>query len=390
MGINWTFPYFSGAANLNTFLKWEISVSDFNSVKSIFGGAYDLSEYKYYKHQRVHDTILNTTNNYGYVLVVWLSQKLFPYWGDIQGVVFLQIFVHIFASFFAIFCLIKKQVYRVIFIILYSANPLIIHFVTFPFYYFWMFIPSLLFASVVMRKEWMCYLLLLSVPILLLSVFIRPTTFFISILIFIYAFINFNDFRRRMLSVTLLVVFLLGVFFISKNSTASPWHTMYIGVGAYKNNLGVADLGDNRGYEYFLHQTGVLINTDAVSGNYNDPEVRGVYMQSLKERYLDMIFEDPFQLIKNAIENGVKVFTIGYLVRYPNLSWLVNIQGILFIAFLIYLRQYVWFLAVLSTAIGFFWYFPPVPAYNFGAYVLLVLGFMSGMDKVYRKIPSGN
>jgi hypothetical protein len=97
-------------------------------------------------------------------------------------------------------------------------------------------------------------------------------------------------------------VFSFGVFFISKNSTGSPWHTIYIGVGAYENNLGVPDLGDNRGYEYFYQKTGIKINTDALYGNYNDEKIHKTYMNSLKNRYFEIITEDPIQLIKNAIQ----------------------------------------------------------------------------------------
>jgi hypothetical protein len=385
MGVNWTFPYFSGAANINSLFKWEISPSDFDAVRSVVGAGYNLDEYKYYKHKTTDDAIINTVNNYGYVLIVWLSMQLFPYLGDIQGVLLLQIIVHFIASLFIILHLIRDHFNKVIFILIYAANPLIMHFVTYPFYYSWMFVPSLLFAIAVLRKEWLIYLLAIAAPVLLFSILIRPTTLFISILFFIFAFFISNRASVKFLTLIMFGVFSFGVFFISKNSTGSPWHTIYIGVGAYENNLGVPDLGDNRGYEYFYQKTGIKINTDAIYGNYNDEKIHKTYMNSLKNRYFEIITEDPIQLIKNAIQNGVKVFSIGYLDRYPSLSWLINIQAIMLIAFLIYAKQYIWIFAVVSSAFGFFLYFPPVPSYNFGAYLLLVFGFLSAISHIRNK-----
>jgi hypothetical protein len=248
-----------------------------------------------------------------------------------------------------------------------------------------MFVPSLLFAIAVLRKEWLIYLLAIAAPVLLFSILIRPTTLFISILFFIFAFFISNRASVKFLTLIMFGVFSFGVFFISKNSTGSPWHTIYIGVGAYENNLGVPDLGDNRGYEYFYQKTGIKINTDAIYGNYNDEKIHKTYMNSLKNRYFEIITEDPIQLIKNAIQNGVKVFSIGYLDRYPSLSWLINIQAIMLIAFLIYAKQYIWIFAVVSSAFGFFLYFPPVPSYNFGAYLLLVFGFLSAISHIRNK-----
>jgi len=51
-----------------------------------------------------------------------------------------------------------------------------------------------------------------------------------------------------------------------------PWHTIYLGIGAYQNDFGIDDLSDVRGYEYFYSRTGILIDTNAVNGNWDIPE----------------------------------------------------------------------------------------------------------------------
>ena len=100
-GINWTFPYFSGAANFEKIFDWKISPSDVENVKKL-GNTSELNNYIDYKHKRTDDLVLNTTNNYGYVLVAVASQNIFPFLGDLRGVIYFQIIIHIIISSFVI------------------------------------------------------------------------------------------------------------------------------------------------------------------------------------------------------------------------------------------------------------------------------------------------
>jgi hypothetical protein len=159
---------------------------------------------------------------------------------------------------------------------------------------------------------------------------------------------------------------------------------MYVGVGAYENKLGVPDFGDNRGYEYFYSQTGVIINTNAVHGNWNDADVHSQYTNIIKKRYLEMVKEAPLLLFKNAIVNTLQVFSLGYVVDRPWATWASTVVGFFVLLFLLYARQFIWVVAVLASAAGFAWYFPPIPAYNFAAYLLLVPAFLLAIEKLLR------
>ncbi len=376
-GINWSFPYFSGAANFEQPFDWQISPIDFDVAIKLSD-----QEYRQYKHQKTEGTITNTVNSYGYVFVALVAQKLFPFAGDVQAVIFLQLLVHLGVCIFLLLKIYQSPLQRYGFIFLYAANPLIVYFVTFPFYYFWMFIPSAALVVLWFKPVWRQGSVLVLTPLLLLSLLIRPTTIFLCILFFAAAWILADSKRERWVVFAATVLFICGVVLIAGQSSSAPWHPMYIGVGAYENNLGVPDISDNRGYEYYRRQTGVQINTDAVRGNWNDVAVRAEYMNILKDRYFEMVKAHPVQFLRNATMNTLQIFSVGYIVDRPQLTTASTAAGFFILFFLAYARQLIWVVAVLSSSLSFAWYFPPIPAYNFAAYLLLVSGCLSAFEKV--------
>ena len=382
-GINWTFPYFSGAANFSELFKWQISPSDYEILKRELNSN-DLVDYLDYKHQRTDDLIDNTVNNYGYVLVALASQKIFPFLGDIQGVIWLQLSMHILFSIFFVINIIHKPLHRLYFLIFYAANPLIIYFTTFPFYYFWMFIPSYVFSVLILRPEgrltWVC----LSTPLLLLSILIRPTTVFLAVLIYILSFLLVSKNKERLLVFLVFLFFILALFYISSMSSGSPWHTMYVGIGAYPNDNGVNVLSDSEAYSFFYDKTGLIVDTNAVNGNFNDPVFRDLYLTVMKERYLQILFDNPLILIRNAFLNLFQVFSIGYIVDSLFLSYIDTVLGFIVFIFLIYTKQFLWIIAILASSISFVLYYPPIPAYNFASYLLLVMATLYGFDRFFK------
>jgi hypothetical protein len=378
-GINWSFPYFSGAANFERLFDWQISTSDFDAAAGLSD-----QDYRKYKHRKTADTITNTVNSYGYVLVALVAKNMFPYLGDMQGVILLQLLVHIGVSLFLVLKIFQTNLQRYGFVLLYAANPLIVYFVTFPMYYFWMFIPSAALLVLWFKPEWRGWSALALTPLLLFSLLIRPTTLFLCAVFFISAWllVNSKPDKRRVVSASGL--FLVGLVFVTSQSSGPPWHTMYVGVGAYENNLGVPDMGDNRGYEYFRSRTGVEISTDAVHGNWNSVDVRSTYMNVLRTRYLEMVREQPLLLFKNAIINTLQVFSVGYIVDRPSATKVSTAVGFFVLLFLLYCRQFRWIAAVLASAGSFAWYFPPIPAYNFAAYLLLVTAFLRALESCWR------
>ena len=96
-------------------------------------------------------------------------------------------------------------------------------------------------------------------------------------------------------------------------------------------------------------------------------------------RYLQIVSSRPVLVIRNALLSLGQVFSVGYIVKSPFLSLLSSISGFFVLLFLLLRKQFVWVVAILSSALAFFWYFPPIPAYNFAAYLLLVCGLLSAL-----------
>lgn len=374
--INWTFPYFSGAANFEEVFVWQISPSDFERAKLLTP-----AEYKKYRHKPTEDKITYSYNNYGYVLVAILSRNLFPFVGDLQGVIYLQILVHFFSCFFLICITLKTRTQRLGFIFLYAANPLVIHFVTFPFYYYWLFLPSFVFAIFILKPEWRRWCVFAAIPLLLFSHLIRPTSIFLAGCAFIIAVRLATRVLEKFLASTALAVFTFSAFYVSTLFQGSPWHTIYIGLGAYENNFGVSRMSDEQGFEYFRQKTGVLLSTNPISGNFIDNKIRERYMESVQMRYFEIAREAPEIIVRNAFLNVLQVFSVGHIVDRPKLSYLNSFIGLLVVCFLIFTKQKIWALGALLSAAGFVFYYPPIPAYNFGAYVLLSFGVVLGFEK---------
>lgn len=385
MGYNWTFPYFSGAANFEKLFDWKISPSDFENVKKL-ENSFKLKNYIDYKHKKTDDLVPNTVNNYGYVLVAFASQNIFPFLGDLRGVIYFQLIIHIIISLFLINFTLSSPLKKLFFILFYAANPLVVHFTTFPFYYFWMFIPSFFIVVLIMKEKWSSCLVYIAIPILLFSLLIRPTTLFLMIFFFVIAF-----FFAKSSPLKISVVFAFCLFIIGASSVLSlikpskkPWHIMYLGIGAYHNKSGVVGTADSEGYKYFYQKTKTVIKTDAINGNYNDPIVRREYTNTLKSRYFEILREEPLMLLRNALVNTLQVFSIGHIADRPLLNLINTLVGFLVFTFLIYTRQLVWVLAILASAVSFSLYYPPIPAYNFAAYLLLVFAFIGSFDWLNR------
>ena len=314
--IDWTFPYFSGAANFERLFDWKINPADYEKVKVL-----TQKSYAEYKHQRSSNLKKYSLNNYGYVLVVCISQRLFPLVGDLQGVVFLQIIVHLLACLFFIFFVLQSSIERYGFIFLYAGNPIIIHFATFPFYYFWLFIPAFFFAILVLKPAWRFWTSIVGCPFLLFALLVRPTPVFLALFFFALAFCYEKSKTKKVVIAGVSIIFLSGVFLINGSvSSTSPWHTCYVGIGAYPNNLALDALADDQAYKYFYEKSGIHINTHPISGNWSDAYFRGKYLEILKSRYFEIAKCNPWLLVRNATLNSLQVFSVGYIVDRPRLT----------------------------------------------------------------------
>lgn len=373
--ISWTFPYFSGAANFEKLFEWRISPSDFEVASQL-----NYHEYFDYRHQKTSQTISHGLNSYGYVLIALLSRLIFFWQGDAQGVISLQVAVHSTISVFFICFVFGDIKSQSLFAFLYAANPLIVYFAIFPFYYFWLCVPSILFALLLTKPLWARNLVLIAPGVFIISFCIRPTVIFLCILFYLFAF---KLVKARIASIFMpsLALFVAGIVFISSVSPRMPpWHTIYIGVGAYTNDFDVLTLSDGEGFQFFYNQTGINISTDPISGNWGKPALMANYNSLLRKQYFQNLRSRPLVFFKNAIVNLGQVFSIGYLTDRPVISLLSSLLGWLFAFYLLIRRQWAWALGIFSSSLCFFWYFPPTPAYNFAAYLLIVCGFIASLS----------
>jgi hypothetical protein len=154
---------------------------------------------------------------------------------------------------------------------------------------------------------------------------------------------------------------------------------MYVGIGAYNNNLGINKLSDEEGFIYFQNRTGINIDTDPVNGNYSDLSIKMKYFDELKNKYISICSEYPEIIFRNALFNFFQVFSIGFIVGKPLLLIPNMIIGLFIIFFLVYTKNFIYLTAIISSACSFFLYFPPIPAYNFAAYLLLTMAILNGI-----------
>jgi hypothetical protein len=374
MGLDWTFPYFSGAANFERLFDWQISPSDYHSAQHLAP-----SDYVRYRHLPTTGTVSYGLNSYGYVLVALLARSLFQGLGDVQSVIALQLVAHALIGVVFLVYIFAETKSRIAFVFLYVANPLVVYFATFPFYYFWLCIPSACCAALLLRPCWGRQILLIATPLMLISLLIRPTTFFLCLLVYVFAFRALPG-RRLSIVLPALSIFMAGVVVMSSlNPRLPPWHTMYVGLGAYANSSGVSRLSDDEGYRYFTDQTGVKISTSPVSGNWGQPVLMKSYGQVVRARYFHSLIAQPARVLANALLNFGQVFSVGYIVDNPALSLLSSLVGWCVAAYLLVRGQALWVLAIVASALSFFWYFPPIPAYNFAAYLLLACGLICSL-----------
>jgi hypothetical protein len=303
-----------------------------------------------------------------------------------------QIALHTLLS-LLIVSLLDGRLKKSLFLILYALNPLVIYYVTFPYYYFYQAIPSFALLFLVLgRPQWAggagrfhsTVFLLLCVA-LALVLLMRSTTVAAIAAFFGLAFIWFPS---RKLYVTGLVAFMATVFTGYSPSEKNFWHTAYVGVGAYPNSH-VKGLSDDNGYAHFEQKTGVPLNP-SLGGNYYEAEVMARYRDISRDEFMRIVREDWSRLLRNASLNTIQGFTIGYLVGQTYAVHLMMASaGLAFFVLLLLTGQWLLTGFILLTIVTFVPYYPPIPAYMYGAYALLVVGLIvagDGLQQILRGV----
>jgi hypothetical protein len=361
--LNWSFPYFSGAANMDTLGEWRISPSDYAAVRDLTP-----AEYREYRHQASDETIAYSFNNYGYVLVVAAARTLFSWMGEANAVVALQMAMHVILS-LTVVALLVGRVPRIAFILLFAINPVVLRFVTFPYYYFWTVVPCALLAIVWLRRERVGSWIVPIALALYLSYLVRPPVLFVCLLIFAVAFRP----GQRIVTLAAAAVFALLVLFVNVQTYSSPWHTAYVGVGAYSNPFGINGPFDENGYSYYKSVTGVQVDTNPMNGSFQTAAARDDYWRVLRARYLEIAKDKPLLLARNAALNTAEAFALGYDANRRWVTLASAAAGLIMIILIVISRAWIWGIGIFCYAAAFTPYFPPIPAYLFGAYFLTAL-----------------
>jgi hypothetical protein len=362
----WTVPYTSGAANWSPGRSWHVEKQSVDRFKEL-----PSSEKAKYRMPVVSgaDLVQYTGPlDPGFICVTWLARRLFPMLGDIQAISVLNFLVHL-ACCAMLFRLFPTRIERVGFLIFYAANPLILHVCTYPYYYFWQMLPSACVIYGCLRHWKLSPWETLGIAVLCaFGIAIRPSTLFVAGGCIVYIVWK----NRTVWSAFALA--LLAISFLSvPGSPKTPYMPMYVGLGAYPNAAGLR-LSDNVAYERFKQETGKEIEFD-LGGNYYDSSFRALYATILKREFFQYAFSHKEEIIRNFALNIAQGFSVGYITRQPyGLHVLVAATGIACALLLLLTGQWI---PVLGNALclgAFAPYYPPIPAYMFGSYILLACG----------------
>jgi putative flippase GtrA len=362
----WMVPYTSGAANWSVGQPWRVAIGDdtIYKQKTIEERWSDVATPAVPPAKLVEFS----AHDEGWMWVLWFTRKIFPFLSDLRGAVALAIIIHLGLS-----CVIlnhlDSSISRYIFTVIFICNPLVIFYLTLPYYYFWQAFPSLLAIIVWLYREkikkWQIPIVIL---FLALCVAIRPNVIFISftILALLVYFI------RHWITYVSIILFAVCLWFIPKTNKM-PWHTVYAGLGAYPNNSGLY-LSDESSYASFKKKTGVSLNA-SLGENYYNLELRETYNQHLKKESIEYIKSHPVRSMENVFLN----FSIGALSPYKPESpvWIYYIQaflGLIFLTALIWMR--LWPVLIgLSLSLGCIAFiYPPIAAYILGSLVFTAWG----------------
>ncbi len=366
MSDNWMGPYLSAAHNLEWAGSFQINLEEVEKFKS-----FNVVQQDNYKFKDESNLTHYNHNPIGYAYLINLAATILPFLGSQKAILILQCIFHLLISvlFLSLKELNKKQ--KWLFFFLYAINPIVLRFVPFNFYYFWQVIPSVIFAYLMVSEKpnrIIITFLFLLLPFIILT---RPTLTFALIIIFYFLFKKLNVKHSSLLLIYNIVICIWLFQPIKKNI----WHTIYTGFGAYENKYDIS-LNDNTTYQLYENETGEKLNA-SLGGNYYKEKVIDKYTAITKKESLVIINESPFFVFKNAVLNTLQGFSIGYINRGGDrLNYLIAFSGFLFILLLIYKKMYTWFLMIGFSIGTFTLFYPPIQAYMYGVYLLLVLSLV--------------
>jgi hypothetical protein len=357
-------PFFSGAANLDPLrpFDWRVCLDQLAEFRDL-----DEKQADDFRFAPCADPYKVEFNEIGFLWVSYAARSLFPWMSDRQAVITLQLAVHFVVSLMTMTLLASKRA-RVAFIFLYALNPVVLYFAQFPYRYFWACVASFIFLFSVYRVSWRRITLGMATLLSPALFFTRQTLLPLELL----TFARLATIARWYIVFIAFVVFFTSIALAPK-ITKGPWHTIYIGVGAYDNPY-MSGLSDNNGYALYERSTGRALKLSSPDDNYYQRDTYEDYQQVLKVEVMRIAEERPLMFVRNAILNALQSFSVGHPVGRPILAYISAAIGFVVIATLLLSRQYWLFLGIGAVSVGYTPYYPPIPAYMFGAYILIAFG----------------
>jgi hypothetical protein len=366
---NYLGPYLSASVHYKFGQLFLINIEE---VKEFCNLDETQKELKY--HFKKEGNVYYNHNPVGYIYFIMLGKLIFgKFFGDAQCVVWLQILTHLIIC-YLIWIRLNSARLKLLFLIFYFWNPLILYFVSFNFYYFWQVIPCFAFLILWLDKKinLTIIFLILSMPFILCT---RPTLLFVVLGFFVYLGFLTKWYWGLLGSVFCFAVFLI----IYAPNNKNPWHSAYIGLGAYPNKQGIV-LSDESGYKLYENVTNKKLDVK-VGGNYYLDTVISEYKSIARKETILIIKNAPIEFIRNAFLNFFQQFSIGYIVAKPFwLNVLISITGIFVFAVGIKFKFYMPVILIILYGLSFVFYFPPIPAYLFGSYLPLFFMLILSID----------
>ncbi len=363
-----TSAYLSGAANWSIGEGWKVNLPEMEYFKSL-----NQEDRINYRFTATDETESYAYNAIGLMYMDAVSRTIFFWQGDLQSLISLQQLIHILLSFSILFLLGSSR-QKILFYFLYAVNPLIVYLVDFPYYYFWQVIPTAVLLIYILRDKKIGNMTFLIAIIFSIIFIIRPSTLFISL--FVLGYIGYKENR---LKAVLSIALFLGLSFLMKpDSVNQPWHTMYTGVGAYSNEYNI-ELKDVSGYKKFEEETGQI----TTGGCKKDALYEEYVGNFIKKKYFDILEESPLLLMKNALLNIFESYGLGYKPNLMSVNYFSAFIGLTLMLLLLYYGEYVLFLAIGIAAGSFTLYYPPIAAYLFGSYILIVYSWIVIIGRIW-------
>ena len=374
---HWRGTYFSMASNLSWSSVWSRQMPVDTAAVNHFDELPAAQQRSY----RFQPAPTSQLTNYvamqtGYGYVCRLGRWLVPGVGDSVAVVLLQVAVHV-AFCLWLLTLLPTGWPRWAFTLLYAANPLVVRYVTFDFYYLWQAIPSFLLVVSQRTNRERAVQGLWQGPLLGLVFATRPSTLLSQVLL---SSTYLARKRYRLLAITTALAVLTG-WLLYRPVASAHWRTIYVGIAAYPNPYQntLSDVAMYRLYEQKLGIPYRYVGTDSAQ----DARLARVLETEVRRIFAD----DPLLFARNAFVNTLLAFSPGYVVGGGHwLNYALVALGTLVLSRLLWCRQYLYVGAMLAAVGTFTPYYPPIPAYLYGAYLPLVMGLIGALGVTVPKL----